>query len=150
MGGPQFTVPCSLSMNGYTVALRTLLDSGANGLAFVDTRCANDLAKFLNLIPTPLPEPIPVKGYDSKSRATVTHILRAHLTIDGRRQYNLPLLILDLGSHDLILGRKWFDYFRILLDVHNRRLHWPVEIPPTYSAVREIKLTRDDIRPMLV
>jgi transposase InsO family protein len=137
-------------MNGYTVVLHTLLDSGANGFAFVDTRCANDLAKFLNLTPTPLPEPIPVKGYDSKSRATVTHILRTHLIIDGRRQYNLPLLILDLGSHDLILGRKWFDYFRILLDVHNRRLHWPAEIPPTYSAVREIKLTRDEIRPKLV
>jgi hypothetical protein len=71
-------------MNGYSVALYILFDSGANGFAFVDTRCANDLAKFLNLIPIPLPEPIPVKGYDSKSRATVTHIIRAYLTVDGR------------------------------------------------------------------
>jgi hypothetical protein len=85
MGEPQFTVLYLLSINRYIVVLHTLLDSGANGFAFMDTRCANNLAKFFNLIPTPLPEPIPVKGYDSKSRTTVTHILRTYLIIDGRR-----------------------------------------------------------------
>ena len=137
-------------MNGYSVSLRTLLDSGANGFAFMNTRCAINIAKFFKLKITPLPQPIPVKGYDSKSRTYVTHILRMYFTIDGRRQFNLPLLILDLGSHDLILGRKWFDYFRVLLDIYNRRFYWPKEIPPTYSAIKKIKLTRKDVRPAII
>ena len=72
-------------MNRYSIALYILLNSGANGFAFVDTRYANNLTKFFNLIPISLPEPIPVKGYNSKSRAIITYIIRAHLTVDGRR-----------------------------------------------------------------
>jgi len=39
------------------------------------------------------------------------------------------MLIVKLGSHDMIIGRNYFDYFRILTDVHYRRLHWPMEFP---------------------
>jgi hypothetical protein len=81
-----------------------LADSGANGFVFIDTAYAVDIAKFLNLKAQRLSSSIKVKGYDGKASNSVTYILRLHLTIDGRRQYNLPLLILDLGSYNLILG----------------------------------------------
>jgi predicted aspartyl protease len=81
-------------MNGYSIELRFLLDTGANGFAFVNIRYATDIASFLGMKLVPLPTPIPVKGYDGKSRVDITQILRIYLIIDGRRLFNLPLLVL--------------------------------------------------------
>src|SRR5450432_3585855 len=96
--------------------MHALADSGANGFVFIDIAYTVDIAKFLNLKAQRLSSSIKVKGYDRKASNSVTHVLWLHLTIDGRRQYNLHLLILDLGSYDLILGQKWFDYFNVLID----------------------------------
>jgi hypothetical protein len=65
------------------MALRILLDSGANNFAFINTRYIINIAKFFNLKAIPLPQPIFIRGYNNKSRTTVTHVLRVHLTIDG-------------------------------------------------------------------
>jgi hypothetical protein len=43
--------------------------------------------------------------------------LVVHLTVDGRRQENIPFIILDLGQHDVILGLKWMAHFDIWLNV---------------------------------
>src|SRR5450432_1544087 len=145
IGGSHLTVPCTLSSNGYSIKMHALADSGANGFVFIDTACAVDIAKFLNLKAQRLSSSIKVKGYDGKASNSVTYVLRLHLTIDGRRQYNLPLLILDLGSHDLILGRKWFDYFNVLIDCRQRCLQWPSELEPSYSATREISIPRENL-----
>ena len=147
VGGPHLTVPCTLSYNGYAVQLHALADSGANGFVFINTSCAIDIAKFLNLKVKRLPEPINVKGYNGQAGKAITHILQLHLTVDGRRQYHLPLLILDLGSHDLILGRKWFAYFNILIDAARNCLHWPANSEPSYSVVKEILVNRTTLLP---
>ena len=49
MGGRHFTLPCTVSKNGFGVPLTALADSGANGFAFINTACAIDIAKFFNL-----------------------------------------------------------------------------------------------------
>jgi hypothetical protein len=36
-----------------------------------------------------------------------------------------PMLIADLGQHDLILGRKWFAENKIWLNPGERELVWP-------------------------
>jgi hypothetical protein len=64
--------------------LRTLLDSGVNSFVFVNTRYIINIAKFFNLKAIPLSQPISIRGYNNKFRATITHVLRVHLTIDGR------------------------------------------------------------------
>ncbi len=71
-----------------------------------------------------LKNPIPLHGYDGKA-SQATHVIILHLRIDGRRQQNVPMVIVDLGQHDLILGRKWFALHDIWLDVKNQRLIWP-------------------------
>ena len=147
MGGPHLTIPCTLSYNGYAVQLPALADSGANGFSFINTPCAVSIAKFLNLKARRLPQPIHVKGYNGQVGSTITHLLKLHLTVDGRRQYNIPLLILDLGSHDLILGRKWFAYFNVLIDTRHRRLLWPAGLQPSYSVVKEITVDRKTLLP---
>jgi hypothetical protein len=140
-------VPCTLASNGYAVTLHALADSGANGFVFLDTLCAIDIAKFLNIKAERLPQPINVKGYDGKTGNAITHILRLYLTVDGRRQYNIPLLILDLGSHDCILGRQWFVFLDVLIDARRRRLHWPRALEPSYSIVKEITVQRTSLLP---
>jgi predicted aspartyl protease len=147
MGGKHLTIPCTLSKNGYGVTSQALIDSGANGFVFIDTLCAIDIARFLNLKAQRLPRTVPVKGYDGKAGTPLTHCLRLHLTIDGRRQYNVPLLILDLGSHDLILGRKWLALFDILVDARRYCLHWPAYLQPSQSVVKEIVVARPSLLP---
>ena len=147
MGGKHLTISCTLASNGYGVISQALIDSGANGFLFIDTQCAIDIAKFLKLKAKRLPRAVPVKGYDGQRGQPVTHYLRLHLSVDGRRQYNVPLLILNLGSYDLILGRKWLAFLDILVDVRRRRLVWPRELEPSTSVIKEIVVTRDSLRP---
>ena len=56
------------------------------------------------------------------------------------------MLILDLGSHDLILGRKWFTQFDIWLDVRNQRLLWPRSYPSEPTFAREICTPRENLQ----
>ena len=147
MGGKHLTISCTLAKNGYGVISQALIDSGANGFVFINTCCAVDIAKFLGLKTQRLPRAVPVKGYDGQRGQPVTHYLRLHLSVDGRRQYNVPLLILDLGFHDLILGRKWLAFLNILVDVRRRRLIWPRELEPSTSVIKEVVITRESLRP---
>lgn len=147
MGGKHLAISCTLAKNGYGVISQALIDSGANGFVFINTCCAVDIAKFLGLKTQRLPRAVPVKGYDGQCGQPVTHYLRLHLSVDGRRQYNVPLLILDLGFHDLILGRKWLAFLDILVDVRRRRLIWPRELEPSASVIKEVVITRESLRP---
>ena len=149
IGGKHFTIPCTISHNGYGIDLHALTDTGANGFAFIDTACAIDVAKFLNIKATRLQEPITVKGFDGKRGHAVTHILILHLYIDGRRQRDIPFCILDLGNHDIILGLKWMEYFNVWLDPRRRALVWPNDesrlSPPSFH--KEIKIQRQALVP---
>jgi hypothetical protein len=137
LGGKSFTVPCTLFRNGYGVTTTALADSGANAFALLDTKCAKKISKFLNTPMETLEKPIPVKGYDGQVGTPITIVLRTHFRINGRRQYNMPFLITDLGSHDAILGREWLAYLNLWLDVRNQRLIWPADLPPTPIFVKE-------------
>lgn len=149
MGGRHFTLPCQVSKNGYGIALTALADSGANGFAFIDTARAMDIANFLNIKPQPLVRPIATKGFDGRDSKPVTHILFLHLSIDGQRQQDIPFLILDLGTHDVILGLKWMSYFNVWLLPRDRRLLWPddPERTNTPSFQREIAIDKTAIEP---
>ena len=149
MGGRHFTLPCTVSKNGFGVPLTALADSGANGFAFINTACAIDIAKFFNLKAQPLVRPINTKGFDGRPGKLVTHILTLHLSLDGQRQENIPFLILDLGSHDIILGLKWMSYFNIWLNPRDKRLMWPDDPERTTTPFfqREIQVPRDSLKP---
>jgi len=138
LGGKSFTVPCTLSRNGSGVNTTALADTGANAFALLDTRCARKISEFLNTHIETLEKPVPVKGYNGQMGKPITSVLRVHLRVNGRRQYNMPFLVTDLGNHDVILGRKWLSYLNLWLDARNRQLIWPTNLPPTPSFVKEI------------
>jgi len=113
MGGRHFTIPYTISRNRYGIDLHALTNTRANGFAFINTACAINTAKFLNIEAIPLKEPIAVKGFDGKWGHAVTHILTLHLSIDRHRQTNIPFCILDLENYNIILRLKWMDYFNV-------------------------------------
>ena len=141
LGGKSFTTLCTLFRNGYGVITNALADSGANAFALLDTKCAEKTSEFLNTPLETLERPVPVKGYNGKPGKPIMSILRLHLRVDGRRQYNVPFLVTDLGHHDMILGRKWLAYLDLWLDVRHRQLIWPASLPPTPSFIKEVTIT---------
>ena len=114
MGGVAFTISCDLSLNGKTVSqVYALPDTGANGFAFIDTRCAKAIAMFLKLPLQRLESPIRIRGYDGHANQSVSHYLICNLVVDQRRLLQVPFLVLDLGNHDLILGSDWFSHYDV-------------------------------------
>ena len=67
MGGKYLTLPCTLSKNRNGVKLRALANSGVNGLIFLNTCVARDIAVYYNTILKPLPRLIRVKGFDGQT-----------------------------------------------------------------------------------
>ena len=130
LGGQQFSVPTQIGKNGYGVQADSLADTGANGYAFINTEFAVQVAKFCQTPAIRLQEVCYVKGYDGKTKEPVTHVIFLDLRIDGRQFKEVPLLIADLGNHEIILGRKWLAEQDIWLDVKNRRMIWPNERSP--------------------
>jgi len=104
------TIPYTLFRNRYQVLTSALANSRANAFTLIDTQCTIRLADFLNAPLKELPKPIPICGYNGRIGPPIITILRIYLRIDGQRQYNIPFLITDLGSHDIILKRKWLAY----------------------------------------
>ena len=49
ISGKHFTVPCTISHNGYRIDLHALANTRANGFAFIDTAYAINTTKFLNI-----------------------------------------------------------------------------------------------------
>jgi hypothetical protein len=64
-----------------------------------------------------------VKGYNGKQGARITSFLRTHLTLNRRKFYNVPFLVLPLRSHNIIVSKSFIEYFKILLNVAKKTLH---------------------------
>ena len=131
MSGKSFTIACTLHKDGIALQVNALGDTGASGFVFLNTSFASDLCRTFGLTPRKLPQPVYPKGYDGTKGSPITRYLSFNIEIDGRRIYNLPMLMVKLDSHDMIIGRNFFDYFRISIDVFCRQLLWPQEFPPS-------------------
>ena len=129
MGGPSLTFTCTLCKGGIAIQIQALSDTRACGYIFLDTCFALDLCHVFGVKLQQLPHPVCPKGFDRKKGSPISQYLSFNMDIDGRWIYNVPMLVLELGSHDMIIGRNFFDYFHIMIDVHNRHLCWPQEYP---------------------
>ena len=111
------------------MTLSAIIDTGANGYAFIDKRKAAQVRFLIHNPRTDLETPIPITGFDRKKGHTIQHATYAHLFIDRRIEHRVPFLEIDMGNHDLILGRQWLAYHGILVDCKRRSLHWPPDNP---------------------
>ena len=148
MGGDSLTIACTLRKDAMqTTEIQALCDTGASGYVFLNTRLASDLCRHFGLKLQQLPHPIYPKGYDGKKGSPITQYLTFIIEIDGRRTYDLPMLVIGLDSHDIIIGRNFFYDLRICIDVFHRRLRWPKESPPNHRYSRTLATyTREGIR----
>ncbi|KAK3935424.1 hypothetical protein QBC46DRAFT_242900, partial [Diplogelasinospora grovesii] len=104
-----------------------LIDSGANGYIFVNTAFARRMKKSLHV------DEVRVKGrriggYNGKEIQQIDTLVKADLIIQGRTVKDEWMMVLDM-SHDVIIGRKWFDYHDVWVDAGRRRLLFPEEWP---------------------
>ena len=143
--GKSCTILCHIFNNGSRVSSFALADTGANALALIDTLSAQAISQFLSVPTERLPNPIVVQGFNGADAPLITSILQVHICVDKRRLYNIPFLITDLGGHDIILGRKWMSYLRVVLDIRRRRIVWPGTLPPTPYFAKEISIPMKDL-----
>ena len=120
MASNSFTLIYTLRKDGITIQVEALGDTGASGYIFLNSKFASDLCRTFELKPKRLPHTVYPKGFDGKKGSPISQYLSFNIEIDSRRIYDLPMLIVELGSHDIIIGRNFFDYFHILIDVHHR------------------------------
>lgn len=110
----HFCTDKQLVKNGLSVASSSLIDTGAGGYGFIDAKFLNLTGSRLGATLIPLKKEVNVKGYDGNSPQGITHAVRFSIQIDGRRIDDEPLLVLNLGNHEIILGRKWLAEHNIL------------------------------------
>ena len=145
IGGKSFTIYYTLSRNRYGVKTTTFANSRANAFTLLNAKCAQKISKFLNTLFEQLERPIPIKGYNRQVGKHITSILQIYLYVDRRRQYNVPFLVIDLRYYNVILRCKWLAYLDLQLNVCNRQLIQPTNLPPTPSFVREVSITMHNL-----
>ena len=128
LGGKSFTMPCALFRNGYRVTTTALANFRANAFALLNTKCVKKISKFLNTSIETLEKLILVKGYNGQIGTPIIFVFQTHFWINGRRQYNMPFFITDLGSHNAILSREQLAYLNLQLNVQNQRLIQPTDL----------------------
>jgi predicted aspartyl protease len=75
-----------LAKNELSIATKALMDTGANGYAFMDIFLAMKLAQHFQTYVILLGQPCAVKGYNNKTAMPITHLIRLILKIQGRVQ----------------------------------------------------------------
>ena len=150
VGGQALTLPCTISKNGFGIKTHTLIDTGANGFVFIDSKLARLAIQHLGVELKELATPYRVNGFDGQKASPITHYLELSLHIDRTRQQKVPMLVVKLGGHDLILGRAWIDRYNVLVDCRNRQLVWPDEPLESPSWSKVIATHKKTLLPGLV
>jgi hypothetical protein len=147
IGRESFTLPCTISRNGLGIKTFSLMDTGAGGHTFIPKDFAKLACYHLDVTPQVMPMTCIIRGFDGREAEPVTHYLELTLLIDGHRQIKVPMLIADLGKHDMILGREWASQSNVLIDCRNHRLIWPEEKPLPKSWNKIISVNKKDLLP---
>ena len=124
----SLTFKAKVAMNGKTISVSCLADTGADGYLFVNINLIGALINHWGLRTKRLPQECPVTGFDGELRQPITHVAKLTFMIDGRVQQSQPMLIADIGKHDMIMGRLWFEEHGVLVDCRNYHLFWPDQI----------------------
>jgi len=126
--GDSFTFPCTISSNRLRIKTRTLINTRANGYAFINTKFAALATRFLDTKTQRLLILCNIRGFNSKIAQLITNYMELTLLINGR-QIKVLILVIQLRGQDMILGRKWAAKTGVLIDCKNRQLIWLEDYP---------------------
>ena len=126
--GNSFTFLCTISSNRLGIKTRTLINTRANGYAFINTEFAALATRFLNTKTQQLFTPCNIRGFNGKIAQLITDYMELTLLID-RRQIKVLMLVVRLRGQDIILGCKWAAETGVLINCKNRQLIWLEDYP---------------------
>jgi predicted aspartyl protease len=69
----SFPIPVKIAQNGCSVVVSALMDTGANGFAFIDTNLATLICQRFGIQATLLGAECAVKGYNGQAQQPITH-----------------------------------------------------------------------------
>ena len=119
--GDSFTFPYTISSNRLGIKTRTLINTRANGYAFINTEFAALATRFLDTKTQQLLILCNIRGFDGKIAQLITDYIKLTLLID-RRQIKVLMLVIRLRGQDMILGRTWAIEIGVLINCKNRQL----------------------------
>jgi len=91
--GNSFTFLCTISSNRLGIKTRTLINTRANGYAFINTEFAALATRFLNTKTQQLLILYNIRGFDSKIAQLITNYIKLTLLIDKRQIKVLMLVV---------------------------------------------------------
>ena len=112
---------CTLRSDHRTIKVTVLIDTGATGYAFVDSSFARVLCDILQIKPSPLIKPKTVKAFNGKSTERITYGIYPCLEVAGHCESTIPLMITNLGNHQMMLGMPWLEAYGVVADFAARR-----------------------------
>jgi hypothetical protein len=95
--GDSFTFLYTISSNGLGIKTRTLIDTRANGYAFINTNFAAIATRFLDTKVQQLLTLCNIRGFDGKTTQLITDYIELTLLIN-RRQIKVLMLVIRLGG----------------------------------------------------
>ena len=120
-------IPCTLGNGSKNeISTRSLLDTGATGVAFIDKAMARHVFDVLKISILPLARPKPLKSFDGKPARPITYAIYPTLTVQGHSELLASMLVTSLGQHPIILGNPWMQKHGVILDMSCDKLtFWP-------------------------
>ena len=118
-------VPCMLGSRAQ-IKTRSLLYTGATGIAFINKAMARHVCNVLKISFLPLAKPKPLRGFDRKPARPITHAIYPTLTVQSHSELLAPMLVTSLGQHPIILEKPWMRKHGVILDMSCDKLtFWP-------------------------
>ena len=97
LGGNSFTFPYTISSNRLGIKTYTLINTKANGYAFINTEFAALATRFLNTKTQQLLILCNIRGFNIKIAQLITDYIKLTLLIN-RRQIKVFMLVIRLGG----------------------------------------------------
>ena len=130
VGGRQFLVPIELARNGSYIKTLAHIDGGANIFGAIKTSLAYQLSQRFGVSFIRLQKPIIPTGYNGEPGEPISFAILLSLTID-RRRVNFPFLVTNLGSTDVLIGRKFLQHYDLkqAYGQGKNKIEWPLDMP---------------------
>jgi transposase InsO family protein len=111
-----------LLVDGTTVPAPAMLDSGAEGKAFID----QSWAETHNLKMHRLTHPITIEVFDGRPAESgqITHYVRTGMRIQDHLQRNMMFYVTQLGSYPIVLGMPWLRQHDPLVSFGGHNMHF--------------------------
>lgn len=129
--------PFILSKSGIGYRVTALINTGANGYAFIERHLLEAHFRMLSPRIQSLPHSIPEKGYNGVAGRPINQFVYLNLMMGHCVQSFTPFLVTDLGNHGIILGLKYLAYHKVITHSNHRKLIWPNSYPPTVGKIAQ-------------